>query len=158
MITIQSQVHVEPGSCQALYNFMINPTDAAYQNWWPGTHLEFHNLRSVPGHIGNLIYMDEYVGQRRLRMAAVVTEAEPGRKITWRFQKFMRLPIWLCLELEEAGAGVVLTHTLKAGFTGAGQILDVFFRLYLSEAFARAMDEHAHIEFPRLGQLLSAGD
>ncbi|MBL8157311.1 MAG: hypothetical protein JNM70_24275 [Anaerolineae bacterium] len=139
-----------------IFNFLINPNDSAYQKWWPGTHLAHHNLRQSPRHVGNVVYMDEYVGKRRIRMTGIVTEAEPGKKITWQLQKIIRLPVSLHLELEDDSRGVAITHTIRAGFGGIGRILDVLLRLYFSETFAKAMDEHAHIEFPKLGELLSS--
>lgn len=154
MFTIQSKVHVEGIGGLPIFNFFINPNDSAYQSWWPGTHLEFHVQRGAPGSVGCLVYMDEYVGKRRVRMTGVVTEVLPGKKICWQFKALIRLPVWLCLELEDDAHGVVITHTIVAGFGGFGRVLDGIFRLYLSDDFARAMDEHARIEFPRLGELL----
>jgi hypothetical protein len=68
MITIQSKVHIADVSGADLLDFMLNCTDQRYQAWWPGTHLAFHTVKRRPGDIGNVIYMDEYVGQRRLKM------------------------------------------------------------------------------------------
>lgn len=158
MITIQSKIHVKRTSGMSIYNFLINPSDSAYQRWWPGVHLELHNLRRNPGNVGNIVYMDEYVGKRRLRMECIVTEAKPGKRITWQFRKVIPLPVWLYLELEDDERGVAVTHTIKAGFEGAGKILDVIFRVYLSDSFAKAMDEHARAEFPKLGELLSSAN
>lgn len=156
MITIQSKVHVERIGGMPIFDFLINPTDSAYQQWWPGTHLAYHNLSYAPRNIGNVVYMDEYVGQRRVRMTGIVTEAEPGKKITWQLKKVIRLPIWLHLELKDDSQGVAITHTIRAGFGGIGRVLDAVLRLYFSETFAKAMDEHARIEFPKLGELLSS--
>jgi len=156
MITIQSTIHVEQIGGMPIFDFLINPSDSAYQRWWPGTHLEFHNLRQSPRMVDNIIFMDEYVGKRRVRMTGVVTEAEPGKKITWQMKEGIRLPMWLCLELEDDADGVMITHTIKAGFEGIGRILDFILRLYFSNGFAQAMDEHARTEFPKLGEMLSA--
>ncbi|OQA93347.1 MAG: hypothetical protein BWY25_03109 [Chloroflexi bacterium ADurb.Bin222] len=49
-----------------------------------------------------------------------------------------------------------MAHTLQAGFKGIGSILDPLLRLYFSDEFARAMDEHARTEFPMLGERLRA--
>jgi hypothetical protein len=46
------------------------------------------------------------------------------------------------------------THTIRAGFRGLGRILGPLLRLYLSDEFERAMDEHAQAEFPMLGAML----
>ncbi len=156
MFTIQSKVHVEGIGGLPIFNFLINPSDSAYQSWWPGTHLKFHTRYGTPGSIGSLVYMDEYVGKRRVRMTGVVTGAQPGKKITWQFKALIRLPIWLHLELEDDSRGVTVTHTIRAGIGGIGRVLDGLFRLYLSDDFAKAMDEHAKIEFPRLGALLQS--
>lgn len=51
----------------------------------------------------------------------------------------------------------MITHAITAGFKGIGSILDVILRLHFSASFARAMDEHARIEFPRPGDLLLSG-
>ena len=154
MITIQSTIHVARIGGMEIFNFFINPSDREYQRWWPGTHLEFHNLRQSPRNIDNVIYMDEYIGKRRVKMTALVIEAKPGKKITWQFKKIIRLPVWMCLELEDDSGGVAITHTMRAGFEGVGHILDFILRVYLSDAFAKAMDEHAKTEFPKLGELL----
>lgn len=154
MFRIQSKVHVEGIGGLPIFNFFIDPSDRAYQRWWPGTHLKFHTVRGTPGSIGSVIYMDEYIGKRRLRMAGVVTEVQPGKAITWQFKAFIRLPVWLHLELEEDAHGVNITHTISAGFAGVGRILDGLFRLYLSDDFTKVLDEHARIEFPKLGELL----
>ncbi len=154
MITIQSKVHVDGIGREPLFDFLLNPNDHDYQRWWPGTHLEYHILRQCPGHIGDVIYMDEYVGKRRLRMKAIVTQADLDRGITWHMVKWFRLPAWLCIEMEEDADGVLLTHTLKAGFNGIGRLLDSLLRIYFSDGFAQAMDEHARTEFPRLGEML----
>lgn len=154
MITIQSKIHVARIGGMEIFNFFINPSDREYQKWWTGTHLEFHNLRQSPRNIDNIVYMDEYIGKRRVKMTAIVIEAKPGKKITWQFKKIIRLPVWMCLELEDGNEGVAITHTMRAGFEGTGSILDIILRVYLSDAFAKAMDEHAKTEFPKLGDML----
>lgn len=155
MITIQSKLNVDGISGVEIFNFLMNPTDHAYQNWWPGTHLEFHYLHRKPNHLGSVIYMDEWVGKYRLKAAAIVVEVQPGSKIVWQIRKGVRLPIRLTLELAEHATGVALTHTIHVGFQGFGRVLDPLFRKYFSNGFARAMDEHARIEFPRLRDMLS---
>jgi hypothetical protein len=98
--------------------------------------------------------MDEFVGKRRIKMTGIITEALPGKKITWQFKKVFRLPAWLSVELVNDGTGVTLTHTIRAGFEGIGQIFDPILRLYFTDEFERAMDQHARKEFPVLGDLL----
>ncbi len=80
-------------------DFLINPTDSEYQRWLPGTHIRPHSLKEHPKNVGNVIYMDEFIGEPSVKMIDIVIEAESGKKITWRLKKFIRLPIWFALEL-----------------------------------------------------------
>jgi hypothetical protein len=68
MIAIESRVHVTGMGGAQLVDFMLNCTDGQYQAWWPGTHLSFHTVKRRPGDAGNLVYMDEFVGKRRIRV------------------------------------------------------------------------------------------
>ncbi len=126
-----------------------------YQRWWPGVHLELHNVRHHPGGVGNVVHMDEWVGKRRVKMNCVVTEAEPGARLVWQMSKFVRLPARLVLEFQDDGNGVMIIHTIRAGFQRFG-ILDALLRMYFSDEFASAMDEHARVEFPKLGDMLAS--
>lgn len=99
--------------------------------------------------------MDEYVGERRVRMKGVVAEAERGRRIVWQFKQWVLLPVRLTLEMADRDGGVALRHTIRAGFGGAGRVLDPLFRIYFSPEFASAMDEHVRTEFPMLRDLLA---
>jgi hypothetical protein len=156
MLTIRTQVHVPDITGAELLKFMLHCTDREYQAWWEGTHLEFHTIRRYPNDVGNLVYMDEFVGKKRVKMLAIVTEVEPGRKVVWQMKKIVRLPVWLSIDLADDAKGVTLTHTILAGFKGPGKILDPILGLYFSNEFCRAMDEHAQIEFPKLRDMLHA--
>lgn len=83
-------------------------------------------------------------------MTGVVVAAEPGRKIMWQLKKGIRLPVRLTVELADQERGVAIRHTITAGWTGLGRLLDPLFRLYFSSRFAAAMDEHVRTEFPLL--------
>jgi len=155
MITLQTRVHLEGVTGQAIYRFMLTATDREYRAWWPGVHLEFHPVRRSLGDVGTVVYMDEFVGPFRVRGTGVVVEAVPGKKIVWQMAWWVRLPVWLCLELEDDPRGVSITHTVRAGFAGFGRVLDPLLRCYLSRAFAAALDEHVKAEFPRLRDLLA---
>ena len=155
MISIQSGLFVEGITGREVFDFLLGATDEDYRRWWPGTHLRLHALERHEGHVGDVFYMDEYVGRRRVRMKGVVVEAERGRKIVWQFKRWVRLPVRLTLELADRGGGVVLRHTITAGFEGPGRVLDPLFRLYFSPAFAAAMDEHVRAEFPMLRDTLA---
>jgi hypothetical protein len=156
MLTLESRVHVAGVDGAALYAFLMNPTDEGYRRWWPGTHLAYHALNSGPGRVGTRLFMDEYIGKRRLKMTAVVVEAQPGRRIVWQLEAILRLPAWVRFTLEKTAEGVTVTHTISAGFSGLGAVLDGLLRLYLNDTFARDMDAHVRTEFPRLGAMLAA--
>lgn len=155
MIAIESEVFVEGIAGEEIFDFLLDPTDEDYQRWWPGTHLRLHALERGENHIGDVFFMDEYIGERRVRMTGVVEEVERGRRIVWRVGRRVSLPVRLTLEMKDRDGGVALRHTIRAGFDGVGRILDPLFRLYFSPQFAADMDEHARTEFPKLRDLLS---
>ena len=86
-------------------------------------------------------------------MLGLVRVAEPT-KIVWQLKNGIPLPVWLTLELVDDAAGVTITHTIRAGFDGLGQLFDPLFRLYFSNEFEYALDEHVKTEFPMLRDLL----
>ena len=157
MIVIRTRTHVARLTGQEITAFLLHPSDREYQSWWEGTHLQLHPVKGSGQRIGDIVYMDELVGRRRIRLAGVVVESIPGKKITWQFKKLVKLPAWLSLELENDDQGVTITHSIRAGFGGIGRILDPILRVYLSEKFARAMDDHVRGEFPKLETLLHRG-
>ena len=155
MLTLQTEIRVDGIMGMEIFDFLANPDDESYRAWWPGTHLQLHiRERGGDDHVGDVIYMDEYVGKRRLRMSAIVTEAVPGKKLVWRLKRGIKLPARLYLELADYDGGVAITHTIRAGFRGPGRVLDPALKLFLSAGFARDMDDHARTEFPRLRDLL----
>jgi Polyketide cyclase / dehydrase and lipid transport len=160
VLRLQTVLEVDGLAAAEVYDFLAEPEDRAYRRWWPGTHLRFHRLESHPDHVGDVVYVDEYVGKRRLRGHGIVTEAVPGKRLVWRVRRFVTLPAWLRIELAGDGPGVTITHTVEAGFGGVGKILDPLFRLYLTRTFAEALDEHVRTEFPlfrdRLDQIRDA--
>jgi hypothetical protein len=150
VLTIESRFFVARVSGWEVTDFLLDCTDARYQQWWPGTHLELHTVTRGRDHLGDVVLVDEYVGKRRVRMLAVVVEVVPGQRIVWQLKKGVRLPVRLTLERADRDGGVDLRHTITAGFRGVGRVLDPLFRRYFSAEFAAAMDEHARIEFPLL--------
>jgi len=81
-------------------------------------------------------------------------EYAAGKRIEYRMVKGLSLPAWLVLESQDRPGGVDIVHTVKAGYQGMGRILDPLIRPYLSDAFEKALNEHAHAEFSSLGHLL----
>ena len=155
MIEMRTEVEVAGVSGKSMYDFMLRCTDEDYQNWWPGTHLAFHTTRRFADDVGNLVYFDEYVGERRLKLHGVVVACVPGKEIVWQLKKLVRMPAWLALEFADTESGVVVVHTIKAGFAGFGKLLDPILRLYLTGGFERDLEQHARIEFTKLAEILA---
>lgn len=151
VLTIESTVRVPGLTGMELTNFLLECTDEAYQAWWPGVHLHFHAVTAGhAGHLGQNVVMDEFIGSRRVRAGGVVRQVDPGRKLLWQMKKGISLPVWLTVNLTDGGDGVTIRHTVTAGWTGVGRLLDPLFGLYFTREFARAMDRHVHTEFPLL--------
>jgi hypothetical protein len=89
-----------------------------------------------------------------LKFKGKITDYAAGKRIEYRMVKGLSLPAWLVLEFDDRPGGVDVVHTVKAGYQGMGRILDPLIRMHLSGAFEKALNEHAHAEFPRLGDLL----
>jgi hypothetical protein len=150
-------VSVDGLTAQEVTDFLLDPSDDSYQAWWPGTHHAFHVLRHATGegHVGDMVRMDEHVGSRRLRTDAEVVQAVPGEKIVWLVRRWrIRLPIRVSLVLQNQENGVLLRHAITVGWSGRGGVFDPLWRLYFSDSFAAAMDQHAHTEFGLLRDLL----
>ena len=153
MVVVESSMHVAGMRAARVIHFFLHPADDVYQRWWPGTHLSMHPLNDESG-VGQVVYMDELVGSRRLRYACIVTDLGPTQ-ITWQFRRLVRLPCWLGLRIVDDEAGATITHTIRAGYAGAlGRLLDPLLRLYFSSGFERMMDEHFKTEFSMLPQIL----
>ena len=153
MISLNTTIHVSGITARAITEFLVNCDDAQYQAWWPGVHLHFHSVRRFPGDVGNVVYMDEYVGRFRIKGRAVVTSAIPGREIVCQAKYGLRLPVRILLRLQDDPDGVTISHTIEAGFRGIGRVLDPMFRLWFTPEFREAMDAHVRTEFPRLRDL-----
>jgi hypothetical protein len=154
MIRLQTNIRVPGLNGREVTDFMLNCDDASYQAWWPGVHLQLHTVRRVAGDVGNVVYMDEYVGRFRLKSHAIVTSAVPGKEITWQFMRGVKLPGKLILRLEDGPEGVDISHTVEAGFRGPGRVFDAILRFLFTSEFADALDTHVRTEFPQLRDLL----
>lgn len=155
MIELRIEVKVIGISGKDVSDFILNCTDEDYQNWWPGTHLSFHTKKRFPDDLGNIVYFDEYVGSHRLKFEGIVVKNIPGKEIIWQLKKVVKLPGWLILEFEDNDEGVLIVHTIKAGFKGMGKLIDPLLRLHLNQRFEKDLAEHAHIEFNKLAEILS---
>lgn len=155
MIEMKAEVTVDGVSGGQITEFMLNCEDRAYRDWWHGTHLAMHTIKRFPDNLGNLVFFDEYVGNRRLRFKAVVVEYIPAKKVVWQMVKGIRLPASVTLECRENHDRLLISHTLRAGLPGIGRVLDPVLRLYLNRNFEKDLGEHAHFEFTRLAKILS---
>ena len=147
MITLETRVHVAGLQAKTVFEFLLNATDRDYQAWWPGVHLRCRTLKRCPEHVGSVVYFDQFIGDYRMRHTELIVEAVPCRKILSQVIKGpIRLPVRIVFELEDDDAGVTITHTIRAGYSGLLRVLDPACRLYFSERFAAAMSEHVKAE------------
>jgi hypothetical protein len=155
MLSLNTTIHVPGLTGREITDFLVNCDDAQYQAWWPGVHLHFHTLRRVPGDVGSVVYMDEYVGRFRLTEKAVVVVAVPGKELVLQFvHGGLRMPARLIMRFNDERGGVTISHTIEAGFGGVGRVFDPLLRFWFGGEFAEAMDTHVRTEFPRLRDLL----
>lgn len=160
VLTLESHLTVDGVTGREITDFLLDPRDHRYRDWWPGTHLAFHRTREGPGadHLGDMVLMDEYVGSRRVRMVGEVVEAFPGERIVWQMRRWgLRLPVRLTLTMRTGRGDVRVRHAITAGWAGRARALDPLWRLYFSRSFASAMDRHVRTEFPLLRDLLRRG-
>ena len=98
MITHTVELTVPNARAEQFYDFMINPTNERYSQWWQGEHLQFHIVKhGGDDHCGDVVFMDEWLtsssGKRhRLTFHAAVKEANRPHKITWQMKKGIHLP------------------------------------------------------------------
>jgi len=158
MIRHVVELTVPGATAKQFYDFMINPCDRRYSEWWPGEHLQFHIVkRGNKNHLGDIVFMDEYLGKnRRLTFSAVVIVASHPNKIVWQMKKAgLRLPAVVELSLRDTDDGVSLKHELRIGYSGIGKILDPFISLYFSKSFQKALEKHCRIEWFKLAEYLA---
>lgn len=147
MITLETRVRVEGLQANAAFDFLLNTTDRDYQSWWPGVHLRCRTIKSRRDYIGNVVYYDQFIGDYRVTYTEEIREVVPNRRILRQVVKGpIRLPVRIVIELQDDGAGVMIKHSILAGFSGLLRVLDPICRLYFSARFAAAMDEHVTAE------------
>jgi len=158
MIRHTVELTVPNASAKQFYDFMINPCDQRYSEWWLGEHLKFHIVKhGNENHLGDIVFMDEYLGKNlRLTFHAGVITANHPSKIEWQMIKAkMRLPAVVELSLHDTIEGVRLKHELRIGYSGIGKILDPFIKIYFNKSFRKALEEHCKIEWFKLADYLS---
>jgi hypothetical protein len=159
MIRHTIKLTVPNATAKQFYDFMINPCDKRYSEWWQGEHLQFHIVKhGNEHHLGDVVFMDEFLGEnRRLTFFAIVKTATHPNRIEWQMMKAkMRLPAVVELELFDTDEGVSLKHELRIGFSGIGKILDPFISIYFNKSFQNALEEHCKVEWFKLVEYLSS--
>lgn len=155
MIIIKSEIILKGVKGKDISDFLINCTDKDYQNWWSGTHLSYHTIKQQHlKYIGNIIFCDEYIGKYRFISKGLIIKYIAGKEIIWQMLRIIKLPVWLTIRFEDISEGVKITHTIAAGYKRIGRILDVIFKMYLSNAFKKEMKKHFYIEFNKLRDIL----
>lgn len=137
---------------------MIDPTDEGYHAWWPAAHKQFHIVKhaGAGSHLGDLIYMNEFVGRYHLAMNMQVVADEPNKKIVWQAKQGILMPVWLSLIFDQHGPDLRLTHIVSAGFKAIpGGLLDPVIRLFFTNDMQQAIGDHAKMEFPMLAARVS---
>ena len=158
MVIHTVELTVPNATAKQFYDFMINPCDQRYSEWWPSEHLQFHIVkRGSENHLGDVVFMDEYLGKdRRLTFYALVITAIPSHKIEWQMKKAgLKLPAVVEFELNDTDDGVKLKHELRIGYSGIGRVLDPFIKLYFNKTFRRSLEEHCNIEWFKLVDYLT---
>jgi len=159
MIKHVVELTVQNATAQQFYDFMINPTSACYRAWWPGEHLDFYIVkRGKKSHLGDVVFMDEYLGSksRRLTGYAVVAKAKRPNIIIWQMKKArLRLPIFVGLFLKDVPDGVAVKHELRIGYRGLGMVFDPLIKLCFNKPYRRALEAHCRAEWPMLAQYLT---
>jgi uncharacterized protein YndB with AHSA1/START domain len=158
MFSIVTSLHVGGLSGREITDFLSTCTDEAFRRWWPGTHFQLHTMKGTPGSVGSVVYMDEMIGNRRVKVTCELVDLVPGRKLVWQLRRpLFRLPVRLVLRLKDDDTGVQIEQSIQAGFSGFAGFLDPAFRLFFSTGFGAGKDEHVRTEFPKLRDFLRKG-
>jgi hypothetical protein len=156
MIEYTTTIEIKDITSKKIIDFMITCTDAEYNNWWPGTHISFHELIHKPDIIGSSVYFDEFVGPIRLKFHAIISNYIPDKLIAWQMKKLILLPAKLILQTEQQNNDVILKHSLLIGFKGILSILDPIIKVFIPKNLEAELNEHARHEFGILPEILKS--
>jgi hypothetical protein len=155
MFSLVTRTHVAGLSGLEITDFLATCDDESFRRWWPGTHFHLHTVKGTPGTLGSVIFMDEMIGRRRVKVKCELVELLPGRKLVWQLRRpLFRLPVKLIFSLQDDGAGVQVEHAIEVGYAGAAAFLDPLLRPFFPPRFAADKDEHVRTELPKLRDLL----
>jgi hypothetical protein len=158
MIKHAVELIVKNAKAEQFYNFMINPNDKSYNEWWADEHLQFRITKiGDENHLGDHVYFDEYLGKkRRLKFHAIVVTAEKPNKIIWQMKMAgIKLPCYVILELTDKSDGVLVKHELTLGYKGFRRFLDFFIGLYFSKSYRADLEKHCNTEWQMLADYLN---
>ncbi len=156
MIEYTTTIEIKDITSKKIIDFMITCTDAEYNNWWPGTHISFHELDHKPDIIGSSVYFDEFVGRIRLKFHAIISDYIPDKLIAWQMKKLILLPAKLILQAEQKNNDVILKHSLLIGFKGILSMLDPIIKVFIPKNLEAELNEHARHEFGILPEMLKS--
>ena len=155
MFSLLTRTHVPGLSGREITDFLSTCTDEAFRGWWPGTHFHLHTVKGTPGTIGSVVFLDEMVGSRHVRVTCDLTYLVRGKTLVWHLRRLLfRLPVRLVFRLQDDEVGVQIEQSIQAGYSGFARFLDPVFRLFFPESFAAAKDEHVRTEFLKLKDFL----
>lgn len=154
MLIFSTVALVPRATAKQVTDFFINCNSLQYQKWWPEMHYEFYTISRFKNNLGNIVYMNEIVGQYHLKFKARVTKYDSGKIIEYQMIKGCLLPAWVKMEFKDIPDGALVNHTLRVGYNGIGKFFDFFLKLYLSNSFEEQLEGHAKNEFIRLGEII----
>ena len=154
MLIFETKFKVKNLTGKEITDFLLNPEDAFYSQWWPDVHLQLHSEKNDINLAPETSSKKKYMDNRSYRLRGMVIRSVPGREIVWQAKKVVHFPIKLLLQLEDDDEGVHIVHTVKIGYRGIGSLLDPVLKSIFSKDFERKMETHIKTEFPKLRNLL----
>lgn len=156
MITLRTAQYVEGLKAQAAYDFLATFDQDEYRAWMPGEHLHYISHRRTPDYVGSTYYLDQLIGGIRVKATETIIEATPYTRLRRQVLWFgVRSPVRMLFEFVDDDRGVMITHTVTAGFTGWRRILDPVFRLFFfTKRFDAALDQHMQDEILALREFI----
>ena len=143
------------------YDFMVAPPPEVYARWLPDEHHEFHVAkRGKETPVGDLIYFDQHISPKyRLKIHAIIRIANKPSRVVFQMRKLgVNLPGHLELAFIDTAEGLLLTETIRIGFSGFGKILDPVIRVAFNKSFFKEMNAHHKREWVNLAEILQGGN
>ena len=116
-------------------------------------HIKFHTLKHSNKVLGNKVYFDEYVGKKRLKFKAIISDYQPNYCIEYQMIKGVKLPIWLRMEFTQQGSEIEVMHAIKVGFSGWFKSVNYLISPFITKKFVMDLENHAEEEFNRLSKM-----